>query len=496
MRQFRIIQPQFALMACTLVRNEARWLPEWVEHHALPSVAVAHFALYDDRSSDDLSSALRPYVQNGLVTLHANFTASAEFRSAPSLHAPCREGETSCAFPVQQVMVRSCIRSYGHFASWLALIDVDEFLIPPAGYASVASWLVTTMSRDIGALVLKGVVMVPPSAQLPDPYGGHRQQSGAPPHGTLSVQFYYRRLGRFGEVDRRAGIPTTKCLVRPEAVHPSRYNTIHKISLDERYRYLDSSNVRGYRKVGAAYAHFRFRRMATRNGSDYFGPSWAQRMKSLTIAEWDRMLRSIPANLSGTAAEVRLMRFATPVLHQLATSWENVTSPPHHVAALIAAARRFSRRAVVLLVAPGRSGSTTLGHAAFASQPDFLYWCAAATPLSAVCILVPRILITRSRLNPRHLPPQLRPLSCGGLAGTNPVGGLRRACMMPAVRGSLAVYSRVSCRRKTLHTCWKNVMHCARADMAGQRVAASSPLTPTSAVEAATIRPSPSRDKN
>ena len=61
------------LTAVTLVQNEARWLPEWLEYHLLPAISVEHFYLYDDDatgpgSTDGLVATLAPYRR--FVTLH------------------------------------------------------------------------------------------------------------------------------------------------------------------------------------------------------------------------------------------------------------------------------------------------------------------------------------------------------------------------------------------------------------------------------------------
>ena len=65
---------RYALVACTVLKNEARWLPEWLEYHAMPQVGFQHFFLYDDASTDSLAPSVEPYVRRGLVTLLANFT--------------------------------------------------------------------------------------------------------------------------------------------------------------------------------------------------------------------------------------------------------------------------------------------------------------------------------------------------------------------------------------------------------------------------------------
>ena len=66
----------YSLVGCTVLRNEARWLPEWLEFHTMPAVGFQHFFLYDDASTDTLAQAVEPHVRRHLVTLHANFSPS------------------------------------------------------------------------------------------------------------------------------------------------------------------------------------------------------------------------------------------------------------------------------------------------------------------------------------------------------------------------------------------------------------------------------------
>ena len=59
------VEARLAVVA--LVRNEARWLPEWIAYHALPVVGVDHFFLYDNGSHDELHQVTAPLVASGLT---------------------------------------------------------------------------------------------------------------------------------------------------------------------------------------------------------------------------------------------------------------------------------------------------------------------------------------------------------------------------------------------------------------------------------------------
>ena len=59
---------QAYLSACTIYRDAAPYLAEWVEFHRL--VGVERFFLYDNGSSDDHRDVLAPYVDEGSVVVH------------------------------------------------------------------------------------------------------------------------------------------------------------------------------------------------------------------------------------------------------------------------------------------------------------------------------------------------------------------------------------------------------------------------------------------
>lgn len=92
------------LAVCTRVKNESRFLPEFVAHHLL--LGFDHVYLYDNGSTDDPSKTLQPFIDRKQVTI----------------------------IPWSQVPAApSC---FGHFleqyegaARWVAFIDADEFVV-------------------------------------------------------------------------------------------------------------------------------------------------------------------------------------------------------------------------------------------------------------------------------------------------------------------------------------------------------------------------------
>ena len=55
----------YDLAICAIIRNEGKFIREWIEWHVM--MGVSKFYLYDNDSDDDTASVLRPYVQKGLV---------------------------------------------------------------------------------------------------------------------------------------------------------------------------------------------------------------------------------------------------------------------------------------------------------------------------------------------------------------------------------------------------------------------------------------------
>lgn len=103
------------LMACTIYRDDAEYLAEWVEFHRL--VGIEHFVLYDNGSTDDHREVLAPYVQEGVATLHD--------WPQPFLGHQGRPRAMLTAF-------EHCVGAHGD-ARWIAFLDVDEFLFAPDG---------------------------------------------------------------------------------------------------------------------------------------------------------------------------------------------------------------------------------------------------------------------------------------------------------------------------------------------------------------------------
>lgn len=96
---------KYHISLCIMFKDEAPYLREWIEYHHM--IGVDHFYLYDNNSSDNYETVIRPYLEEGLVTL---------------VRWPYEKGQVSG--------YEDCIRKFQSESDWIGFIDVDEFLVP------------------------------------------------------------------------------------------------------------------------------------------------------------------------------------------------------------------------------------------------------------------------------------------------------------------------------------------------------------------------------
>jgi len=109
---------KYFLSIATQFQQEGRFLKEWIEYHKL--IGVDHFYLYNNNSTDDFLEVLEPYIESGEVDL-------IDWPSDPS-----RSWAMS-----QYCSVRRAIYDYQDETRWLAIMDVDEFLVPLEHYSLI-----------------------------------------------------------------------------------------------------------------------------------------------------------------------------------------------------------------------------------------------------------------------------------------------------------------------------------------------------------------------
>jgi hypothetical protein len=110
-----IKKKKYYLSLCTVFKNEAAYLREWIEYHLL--IGVEHFYLYNNLSNDTYYEKLQSYIDRGQVTLY---------------DWPAQQPQSS--------VYEHCFKKHSNDTSWLFCIDVDEFTVPKYE-TSLIDWL-------------------------------------------------------------------------------------------------------------------------------------------------------------------------------------------------------------------------------------------------------------------------------------------------------------------------------------------------------------------
>lgn len=114
--QLAFAEYKYELSICTIFRNEASYLKEWIEFHRL--VGVQHFYLCSHNSTDAYKEVLAPYIQSGLVELQEVETKEeGENVEYFTLHVQCK-------------FYTDCLHRSRGESKWVAFLDSDEFLFP------------------------------------------------------------------------------------------------------------------------------------------------------------------------------------------------------------------------------------------------------------------------------------------------------------------------------------------------------------------------------
>lgn len=97
--------PEHYLAVCAIAKDEGPYFKEWIEWHR--RMGVDKFYIYDNGSTDSTAQVLEPYVRSGLV----------ELTDFPG-------------YRMQLAAYDDCFERHRFDARWIALIDLDEFIVP------------------------------------------------------------------------------------------------------------------------------------------------------------------------------------------------------------------------------------------------------------------------------------------------------------------------------------------------------------------------------
>lgn len=193
------------LAICTVFRNDADYLKEWVDFHL--HQGVEHFYLYDNFSTDHPEEELSEYIKRGVVEI------------IPWHHT---HGSHETFVKVQNEAFLDCMQKIKSHVKWCACIDSDEFLFSSDG-KNLKKFLKNY--KGYQCLCVEWLL-----------YG--TSQIKSVPKGEITKRLFYRA---------KDGVCVAyKCIVRPEFVTGCNYCHYflvqdQSLCVDENKEYVDMS---------------------------------------------------------------------------------------------------------------------------------------------------------------------------------------------------------------------------------------------------------------
>ena len=127
---------RFFLTVCTMVKNEACYIVEWIEHYRI--MGVDRIVIFDHDSMDNVTLVKDLYAQH-----------APDF--AIHVHQSLVRNSTQLDRNLQEMNLQMCLDLYGGSTEWMANLDVDEFIYSPQ-YGTLADHLrnLTAIERATG----------------------------------------------------------------------------------------------------------------------------------------------------------------------------------------------------------------------------------------------------------------------------------------------------------------------------------------------------------
>ena len=202
------------LAACTIYRDAASYLAEWIEFHRL--AGVERFFLYDNGSEDDHRDVLAPYVDAGIVVVHD--------WPIPFIGRRGRGLALRRAFD-------HCVAAHREDSRWIAFLDLDEFLFSPTG---------TPLSKLLPEYEEYAAVCV---SRAEFGTSGHRTR----PDGLVIENYVHRRRVRPDEHIPMKSVVDPRRAVLSLGPHTFVYR--EGVPVDENRRPVDQLDARGLKPV-------------------------------------------------------------------------------------------------------------------------------------------------------------------------------------------------------------------------------------------------------
>ena len=138
---------QHPLAICAMFKNEAPWLKEWLTYHH-EVLGVDHFYLYNNDSTDGYYDVLLPFINQGIVELFDwDSKDPSHLAFGPFMDAPW----SACQLGAYNDCLKK--RALGN-AKWVAVIDIDEYIVPAQGVSSFYALLKDAEQKKKGTIRL------------------------------------------------------------------------------------------------------------------------------------------------------------------------------------------------------------------------------------------------------------------------------------------------------------------------------------------------------
>jgi len=222
---------------CAIVKNEARYIAEWLEYHIL--LGVSQFTIYDNGSEDELSAVCNLF---DCVTL---------------LPWPYRDCQQRTAY-------QDYLRREGEKSIWTAFIDADEFIAPPPNVELLN--MLSGLGSDIGGIEMPWVIF------------DSNEHDVAPP--GLVMESYTR-------AHSIAPQRNVKTICRPRAVNVEEFLSPHRFSYNFGYRAVEASIQQ------LPLFHYMLRSRADVRLKVARGDVWSQETERKRLANVDKAVQSI-----------------------------------------------------------------------------------------------------------------------------------------------------------------------------------------------------------
>ncbi|GAV85513.1 Glyco_transf_92 domain-containing protein/zf-C3HC4_2 domain-containing protein, partial [Cephalotus follicularis] len=265
---------------CTMVRNQAKFLREWVMYHA--RIGVQRWFIYDNNSEDDIYNVIKSLVHAERKNISRHVWPWIKTQEGGFAHCELRARE---------------------LCEWVGFIDVDEFFRLPSELSLHDVLRNASESDNVGEIRISCYSFGPSGLK-------HVPQQGV----------------MVGYTCRTAATERHKSIVRPEALNSTLINVVHHFHLSNGFEYMNVDRgvlvINHYKyQVWEVFKEKFYRRVATyvadwQDEQNVGSKDRAPGLGTRAVEPPDWSTRFCEVNDTGLRDQV-LERFANPQTHLL-----------------------------------------------------------------------------------------------------------------------------------------------------------------------------------